>query len=273
MWEREKEIAHEAARAAGAFLADRFGGRNTIMKKGLIDLVTDADLGSEEMILEIISSSFPADTILSEEAGARDQASGRTWIVDPLDGTTNFAHGFPFFAVSIALEEKGDLVLGLVFDPIGEECFEAVKGQGALLNGRPVRVSETDRMTDALLGTGFPYDVHEKPHRVMERFTRMITRAQGVRRPGSAALDLCYVASGRFDGFWEEKLKPWDTAGGALIVKEAGGVVTDFHGNPYSPFGRSILAANRPIHAEMLRILASRETGNDPPKPGPRASG
>ena len=257
MWETELHTAGEAARAAGAILLNMYGRVHQIMKKGVIDLVTEADLAAEKAILDTIRENFPKDNILSEEAGGHRAVSGRTWLVDPLDGTTNFAHGFPFFAVSIALETQEGLVLGVVFDPVADEYFEAVRGKGAFLNGGRIRVSDTQDLGESLLGTGFPYYVHERPEGVMGHFTKMLTRAQGLRRPGAAALDLCYVASGRFDGFWEEDLKPWDTAAGSLLVAEAGGRITTFEGGAHSPYEKSIVAANPFIHGAMLEVLGS----------------
>jgi myo-inositol-1(or 4)-monophosphatase len=177
--------------------------------------------------------------------------------VDPLDGTTNFAHGFPMYAISIALQEKDTIVLGVVLNPVNEEEFRAVRGQGAFLNNEPLRVSKTRSLQDALLATGFPYDIHQDPDHVLLLFRKMILRARGIRRPGSAALDLCYVAAGGFDGFWEEKLHPWDTAAGALIVEEAGGVVTSFSGDAYDPRDKTIVAGNPYVHEAMLEILSS----------------
>jgi len=182
--------------------------------------------------------------ILSEEAGRRDEALHRTWLIDPLDGTTNFAHCFPFFAVSIALEIENEVVLGVVYNPYMNEFFEAAKGKGAYLNGEPLRVSATFSLQESLLATGFPYDIHERPEKVVRLFEKMIVRAQGIRRLGSAALDLCYVAAGRLDGFWEENLKPWDTGAGDIIVREAGGRLTTFWGGPYHPYLNSVVASN-----------------------------
>jgi myo-inositol-1(or 4)-monophosphatase len=255
MWEYERKIAEQACRSAGEILRRRFGRVHRIKKKGTIDLVTEADLEAEKAVLQIIQNSFPRDNILSEEAGQHAEGSPRTWLIDPLDGTTNFTHGFPFFAVSVALEVDGELTVGVVYDPLKNELFEGAKGSGARLNNEPIHVSRITQLGDSLLGTGFSYDVQEKPQRVMERFTRMVVRAQGVRRPGSAALDLCYLAAGRFDGFWEEGLHPWDTAGGAIIVREAGGKVTTFEGEAFSPYQKSIVAANPLIHDDLLSLL------------------
>lgn len=255
MWERELTVAGEAARAAGETLKGMFGRVNQVTKKGEIDLVTEADLQAERCILDIIHNNFPKDNILSEESGRHERTSGRIWLVDPLDGTTNFAHGFPFFAISIALEFEGEIVVGVIYNPHIDEYFEASKGAGAYLNNKRIRVSGTRDLGEALLATGFPYDIHERPQRVMELFQKMVVRAQGVRRPGAATLDLCYVASGRLDGFWEQGLKPWDTAAGTVIVEEAGGILSTFEGRPYAPYEESIVAANPFIHGEMVRVL------------------
>ncbi|MFH1349796.1 MAG: inositol monophosphatase family protein [Pseudomonadota bacterium] len=259
MLEKELNVARRAAREAGKALNFLFGRTIQITKKGEIDLVTEADLQAEKIILGIISHSFPQDSIMTEEAGEYHLLPNRKWIIDPLDGTTNFAHTFPLFAISIALEIKGEVVLGIVTIPYMAECFEAVKGMGALLNEKPIGVSSTKEIGEALLATGFPYDVHEKPDRVMALFKKMIVLSQGVRRPGSAAIDLCYVAAGRFDGFWEEGLKPWDTAAGSIIVKEAGGRVTTYKGKPYSPYQENIIASNPFIHASMLKALGTEQ--------------
>ena len=255
MWERELGAAGRAATAAAKILMDRFGHVSEISKKGEIDLVTEADLMAERSILEIISRDFPGDGILSEEAGVKEEGSHRIWIIDPLDGTTNFVHGFPFFGVSLALESEGKPVLGIVYNPFLDEYFEAVRGAGAFLNKKRIQVSSTIDISACLLATGFPYDIHENPTKIMEIFSRMITRAQGLRRPGSAALDLCYVAAGKFDGFWEQGLKPWDTAAGKLIVEEAGGKVTTFEGTTYTPFNNTIIASNGHIHDALVRIV------------------
>ena len=262
MWEKELTVAWKAARAAGEILNGMFGEVFHITKKGDIDLVTEADLRAEKTILEIIRNHFPEDDILSEEAGRDGRPSDRNWLVDPLDGTINFAHGFPFYAVSIALEVEGEIVVGVVYDPHMDECFKASKGAGALLNNGPIRVSETRDLGNALLATGFPYDIREKSKRTLALLDKMVMRAQGVRRPGAATLDLCYVAAGRLDGFWEEGLKPWDTAAGTVIVREAGGILSTFEGRPYSPYEESVVAANPLLHEEMIRVVKGKVTGN-----------
>ncbi len=255
MWEKEQTVARQAAMKSGRILKDLFGKIDRITKKGEIDLLTEADLQSEKAILYILRGNFPSDSILTEEAGAYDQGSERTWIIDPLDGTTNYAHSFPFFAVSIALQIKDKIVLGLVFNPYLNELFEARKGSGAFLNSHPVNVSNIPKLKEALVATGFPYSVCRNPAPIMDLFKKMVVLSQGVRRPGSAAIDLCYVASGRFDGFWEEGLHPWDTAAGSLIVEEAGGIVSNYAGEAYSPFNKNIVASNPHIYGEMLRTL------------------
>jgi myo-inositol-1(or 4)-monophosphatase len=255
MWEKELATARKAAKTAGKILNDLFGRVNKIVKKGEIDLVTEADLQSEEVIIRTIRHDFPQDSILTEESGSHNRLPDRIWIIDPLDGTTNFTHSFPFFAISIALEIEKQVVLGLVYNPCFGEHFEAVKGKGAFLNNRPIKVSQTRKLKESLLATGFPYHVYKNPQRIMELFEKMIILAQGVRRPGSAAIDLCYVAAGRFDGFWEEGLNPWDTAAGSLIVMEAGGNVTDYQGVPYTPYQNNIIATNSLIYKAMLKGL------------------
>lgn len=255
MFEKELAVAREAAKAAGKILSRMLGNTHHIMKKGEIDLVTEADLAAEKIILEIVDHSFSRDNILSEEAGRRDEASNRTWLIDPLDGTTNYAHRFPFFAVSIALEIENEVVLGVVYNPYMNEFFEAAKGNGAYLNGETLRVSATTTLQESLIATGFPYDVHERSEGVLKLLEKMIVRAQGIRRLGSAALDLCYVAAGRLDGFWEESLKPWDTGAGDIILREAGGRLSTFGGGPYNPYLGSVVASNGLIHDEMVRVL------------------
>jgi len=257
MWEREMAVARQAAQDAGKALLELFGKNTVITKKGDIDLVTEADVRSEKILLDLISRHFPQDSILSEEAGEYRHRPERVWLLDPLDGTTNFAHQFPFFAVSIALEIEKQIALGVVFNPLCGECFHATLGGGAFLNETPISVSRTRTLQDSLLGTGFPYNIHHEPDRVLESFRKFLVRAQGVRRPGSAALDLCYVAAGRLDGFWEEGLKPWDSAAGVAIVKESGGTVTTYEGKPYSPYEKSIIASNPLIHGLVVQALGA----------------
>lgn len=249
--------AIEAARIAGGILTDYartgFGIRH---KQKTIDLVTDADVRSEQAIVEAIAKAFPTHRILAEEKGLHTKSeSPYTWIIDPLDGTTNFAHGFPAYCVSIGLEHQGRTILGVVLDPTRDELFVAEAGVGAAVNGVPLQVSTTPAIDGALLVTGFAYDIRESTRNNLGHFARFALRTQGIRRTGAAALDLCYVAAGRFDGFWEMKLHPWDTAAGALMVQEAGGLVTDFKGDPFSNYRDEIVASNRLIHMAMVEVL------------------
>ena len=247
-------MAHEA----GEILREGYGRRHDPEKKGVIDLVTEYDRRSEAVLLERIAQRFPGHAVLAEESGASGAARVR-WIVDPLDGTTNFAHNYPFFGVSIGVEIDGVLAAGVVHDPVREETFAAARGEGATLNREPIRVSDIARIEDALLVTGFPYDVREHPDRFLEPFRAFLVRAQGVRRDGSAALNACYLACGRFDGFWEMHLSPWDMAAGTLIIEEAGGRVSRFDGSPLRLDGKQILATNAKLHEPMMQVL--KESG------------
>jgi myo-inositol-1(or 4)-monophosphatase len=234
-----------------------WGGTHAPERKGRIDLVTEFDRRSERLLLARIAERFPGHAVLAEESGSHASGtSGVRWLIDPLDGTTNFAHNYPFFAVSVGVEVDGELAAGAVFDPVREEMFAAARGHGATLGDQALRVSGIDRLEDALLVTGFPYDVREHPERVMPAFEAFLGRAQGIRRDGSAALNLCYVAAGRFDGFWEVALSAWDTAAGAIIVREAGGLVTDYRGAAFRLGESSILASNGRVHDAMKRVLA-----------------
>lgn len=250
-------FAIETARAAGQLLLEKFGRKINISKKGDINLVTEADLASEKLIIERVRSYYPKHAILAEESGDAvrlDGANKWKWIIDPLDGTTNFAHGYPCFCVTLALENDGEIVVGVTFDPTRGELFAAERGKGATLNNKPIRVSETERLSEALIVTGFPYDFKQK-----EDFARHLTdfllNSRGVRRDGSAAIDMAYVACGRFDGFWEEGLNPWDVAAGYLLIEEAGGQVTYYNGKKYNIYAPPICASNGLIHGEMLGIL------------------
>jgi myo-inositol-1(or 4)-monophosphatase len=249
-------VAWDAANAAGAMIRESWQQPKTVDYKGAIDLVTSLDRESERRIVEALRKRFPNHSILAEEE--TDQVgtqSSHRWIIDPLDGTTNFAHSYPQFSVSIALECDGEVILGLVYDPLRRECFQAVKGEGATLNGSAIRISEVKELDKALLATGFPYDQRERADFYLSFFKAFMTRSQGIRRNGSAALDLCYVACGRLDGFWELKLRPWDTAAGALIVEEAGGRLSDLSGNKFTIWGEETLASNSAIHDEMVNAL------------------
>jgi myo-inositol-1(or 4)-monophosphatase len=254
-----RDAAITMAREAGAIVREGWGRIHAPERKGAIDLVTEFDRRSEACLLARIAERFPGHAVLAEESGAREGlgADGVRWIVDPLDGTTNFAHNYPFFAVSVGVEAGGRLVAGAVYDPVRDEMFAAAHGAGASMNGERIRVSEIARVGDALLVTGFPYDVRERPRRYLDPFAAFLVRAQGIRRDGSAALNLCYLACGRFDGFWELSLSPWDMAAGALIVREAGGEITRFDGGEFRLDGREILATNGRLHAEMREILVA----------------
>lgn len=229
-------------------------------KKGVIDLVTEIDIEIERSFRVMIAERFPGHDVLGEEFGAGESGSGIPrfcWVLDPIDGTTNYAHGLPIFCSSLAFEVDGEPVVAAIYDPTRHELFTAERGQGAWLNGIPLRVSAAATLIDSLLVTGFHYDVQKDPGTVMDLFAAFISRARAVRRLGSAALDLCYVAAGRFDGFWERRLQPWDVAAGALIVAEAGGEVTAMSGGRYGSREGSVLASNGLIHAQMLEIIAS----------------
>lgn len=252
------DFAIRVAREAGSVLRDNFGKKIEISHKSKIDLVTEVDIASEKLIKELITSHYPKHQILAEEGGeyGSNPSSQYRWIVDPLDGTTNYAHGLPFFCVSIALEKAGEVVCGVVYDPVHDELFAAERGSGATLNGRTIKVSSVAEINRALLVTGFPYDIHTDEFNNINNFIRFIKTAQAIRRLGSAALDLCYVACGRMEGFWELKLKPWDMAAGALIVQEAGGRVTRFDGEAFNPYLNEVLASNGLVHKDMLKVLA-----------------
>ncbi|HZR47836.1 MAG TPA: inositol monophosphatase family protein [Candidatus Manganitrophaceae bacterium] len=250
-----RKIALQASEKAGRILRRGLQGKIEISYKGDLNLVTNIDTGSEKAIVALIGRHFPNHQIIAEEGHGQKEPSPFRWIIDPLDGTTNYAHAFPFFCVSIALEIRGKVALGVVYDPIRKECFFAEKGKGAFLNGKPISVSSVKKLSKSLLVTGFAYDIRTDPSNNFNHFINVSMNAQAVRRTGSAALDLCYVAAGRLDGFWELKLKPWDTAAGSLILREAGGKITDFSGKPYSIYDSEILATNQKIHQEMRQIL------------------
>ena len=251
-----KQTAIKAARLAGAILLDYARGGFRVEHKDTVNLVTDADRQAEQAVVDLLTQTYPAHQILAEERGFQRQTDSLyKWVIDPLDGTTNFAHGFPAYCVSIGLEYRGRPLLGVVFDPTRGELFVGEVGGGAFLNGTPLQVSQTPSLNGALLVTGFAYDIRESEQNNLNHFARFALRAQGIRRTGTAALDLCYVAAGRFDGFWELKLHPWDTAAGALIVVEAGGRVTDFTGGPFSIYGQEILASNGRVHDDMVKVL------------------
>ena len=252
-----ERAAHAAARRGGAFIRSRYGERQQVSFKSEVDQVTSVDREAERLIVDTLLGAFPAHGMVAEESTAQLGRDGYRWYVDPLDGTTNFAHAYPHFAVSIALARDDDFLLGVVYDPLRDETFAAVRGGGARLNGSPIAVSETAVLERALVATGFPYDRRQHARRYLRFWEEVMTRAQDVRRGGSAALDLCYVACGRLDAFWEWKLHPWDTAAGRLIVEEAGGRVTDFSALPHRLTGEETAASNGRVHDALLRALAS----------------
>jgi myo-inositol-1(or 4)-monophosphatase len=259
MFDAPLQSAILAARAGGKELERRFTLPRTIAQKSRpTDLVTDADTAAEAEILAVIRARHPSDAILAEESGATGQSSTtqlqNRWIIDPLDGTTNYAHGVPHFSVSIAYEVSGTLVVGVIYDPMRDELFAAVKGRGATLNAHPIQVSEVHGLKSALLATGFPYWLSERPEHLLSLFGAYVREAQAVRRFGSAALDLAWVAAGRYDGFFELGLKAWDLAAGVLIIEEAGGVVSGVSGEPIDLEAGHVLAANAHLHAPLLAI-------------------
>ncbi len=253
--------AIEAVIHAGDLQMAQFGRDFRIDKKGTIDLVTEVDVAIERMFRDLVAERFPDHVVLGEEMGGSVSIpSGPCWVFDPIDGTTNFAHGLPIFCASLALEIDGVGEVAAVYDPNRKELFTAERGGGAFLNGRPIRVSKAAVLVDALLVTGFPYDVHERVAEIVGLFGAFVGCARAVRRLGSAAIDLCYVAAGRFDGFWESDLKPWDIAGGSLIVTEAGGRVTGMDGGAFSSRGRHVLATNELLHLAMLEVCRRNAT-------------
>ena len=247
-------MALSAAKEAGEVLRKGFGWQHSIRYKGEVDLVTEVDEQAEQVIREILLGAFPAYGLLAEEGGALVGEEDARWIVDPLDGTTNYAHGLPIFCVSIALERSGEVVLGVVHDPMREEIYVAERGGGATLNGEPIRVSDTEELIRALIVTGFPYERSEIPE-ALELFGRFAAITQGMRRLGSAALDLCYVAAGRLDGYFERGIWSWDLAAGNVIVEEAGGKLTNYRGDVLDLAGREIVASNGRLHSAMMRLI------------------
>ena len=251
------QLAVELARRAGGLLLDGAGRATQVRHKGAVDLVTEFDLKSEQFLVEGIRSAFPADAILSEE-GSGSEGEGVRWLVDPLDGTTNFAHGLPIFSISIACVRAEELLLGVIYDPTRKELFHTLAGAGAFLNEAPIRVSATTALDESLLVTGFPYDIRTNPDNNLSYFNTLAVRARAVRRLGSAALDLAYVAAGRLDGYWELRLNPWDWAAGVLLVRESGGRVTTFGRDEKVLDGdATLVATNGQIHDELLAALNS----------------
>jgi myo-inositol-1(or 4)-monophosphatase len=248
-------VAVRACRAAGRIQAAAFGTAPTVEHKGEIDLVTAIDRKSEAAILAVIARAFPRHGVLAEESDPRAGDAEHLWVVDPLDGTTNYSRGFPYFCVSVALARAGRVIVAAVYQPMLGELFTAIRGRGAFLNGKPLRVSAQARLDQAFLATGFPYDIRRSRRTNLDHFAHFATRCLAVRRAGAAALDLAYVAAGRFDGFWELKLRPWDIAAGSLLVEEAGGRITGLSGRPWRLPVRDIVASNGRVHGEMIAVL------------------
>jgi len=257
------KVAVEAARDAGQMLRENLDASREIIYKGEVDLVTNFDNRSQQMIFDRLEKNFPDHDFVAEEGLDQKKGSVYRWIFDPLDGTTNYAHRFPFFSVSVALEFNGQIICGVVYDPMRDETFSGTKGSGAFLNGERIRVSALNDLDKSLLATGFPYDLRESEENNITHFNHFLTRAQAIRRCGSAALDLCYVACGRFDGFWELKLKPWDVAAASLIVQEAGGHLTDFKNKEFSIHSHETLGTNGLIHQQMLDVLRMADRDED----------
>jgi myo-inositol-1(or 4)-monophosphatase len=251
------EFAKRIAREAGSIQREHYEGEFEVRTKStVIDLVTDVDQACERLIVDAIQAERRGDAILAEEGGGSDDPDAEwRWVIDPLDGTTNYTHGYPRFCVSIGIEHRGVATLGVVYDPLLDELFSAVRGRGAMLNDRPLQVSAEARLDHAMLATGFAYNVHRSLEDNLDHFTAFVKSAQAIRRDGSAALNLCYVAAGRFDGFWEIKLHPWDVAAGILIVEEAGGRTSDFSGRQSCVSDPEIVASNAHLHEAMLEIL------------------
>ena len=247
----------ELARTAGALLREGLAQPRELTYKSRADLVTNVDLASERLLVAELRERFPDHAIVAEEGGGQQQGTRYTWLIDPIDGTTNYAHGYPVFSVTLALLDQGELVLGIVYDPLRDECFTAERGKGAWLDGRQLCVSATDQLRGALLSTGFPYHRFTSPDTNIAQFGAMIMQCQGIVRSGSAAIDLAYVAAGRSDGHWELGLKPWDSAAGALLVREAGGRITDWNGRGYDPWNNRVVATNGAIHSGILDTLAA----------------
>lgn len=271
------DLAIAAARDAGTLLRDRLGRRRSIEFKGLVDLVTDADRASEALIAGRVRDAFPDHRILGEEgargtaeaeAGSAGERAPYGWLIDPLDGTTNYAHAYPHFAVSIALERDSVVQLGVVYDPMLDELFVAERGRVATVNGAPLRVSDTDELIRSLIATGFPYDIGQRGETIAI-WNAFLNRCQGTRRDGSAALDLCYVAAGRLDGFWERPLAPWDLGAGSLLVEEAGGCVSGYEEDAFDPYRREVVASNGHLHAAMLAVMGEHFDANPRPPASP----
>lgn len=253
------QLAVELAKASGKIQLAHLGKIKKIEYKGEINLVTEVDKACEQHLIEKIQTLYPDHDILAEEGGGKRTNSEYKWIIDPLDGTTNYAHGYPLFCTSIALEHKSEIILGVVYEPNHDELFTVEKGKGSFLNGKPIHVSPEEKIGRSLLATGFAYDIKKTANTNLDHFEKVLLSAQAVRRDGVAAVDLCYVACGRYDGFWELNLFPWDVAAGYLMVQEAGGAVADFSGKPFSVYAKEILATNGKIHQQMISVLRKND--------------
>ncbi len=249
------EQAVRAAREAGEWIFGRLGSITRVEKKERADFVTSADRYSEDLIIRILKDAFPDHVILAEESPAEHSAGECRWIIDPLDGTTNYIHSFPMFSVSIAYEEQGRVRVGVIFDPMKNELFHAVRGEGAYLNGKRLSVSKPGSLEDCLVATGFPFKQRHRIEAYLASFKDVFLRVSDIRRAGSAALDLAYVAAGRVDGFWEIGLQPWDVAAGSLLIHEAGGFMSDFSGTSSGIWEGNVLAGSRPVHAELQKLV------------------
>ena len=252
------KVATRAALKAGKYIEKSLGKVKSVHYKGEINVVTNVDKKAEKIIVHAIKKAYPSHNFLAEENSYPRKKSDFTWVIDPLDGTTNFLHGFPVFCVSVALAFKNKVIAGAIYDPIRNELFYAEKGMGAFLNGKKISVSNVKKLKKSLLATGFAYDVRKEADNNIDNFARFLKKAQAVRRAGSAAIDLCYVACGRFDGFWERGLHPWDIAAASLMVNEAGGKITGFTGSKFSIFDKEILASNSKIHSQMTKVFPRR---------------
>ncbi|MBU0551994.1 inositol monophosphatase [Myxococcota bacterium] len=257
----ELGVARQIAESAGRLIAAAWDQGRAVSFKGEVDLVTEIDLAAEALIVEGLSRACPQDRIVAEEGGGRREAAARTWYVDPLDGTTNFAHGFPQLCVSIALVDATGVALGVVHEPLRRWTFYATRGGGAFRDGAPLKVSQTPRLEGALLATGFPYDRRQNPDNNVDRLAAFLKRGQGIRRAGSAALDLAFTAAGWLDGYWEDRLSPWDLAAGLCLVQEAGGRATGWGGAPPDLLKGALIASNGHIHEEMLQVIADVQRG------------
>jgi len=254
------DIALEAAHIAGSIIKDNFNKKIEVNYKGRINLVTNVDREAEKAVVETILKYYPKHNILTEETEhAQDASQSFRWVIDPLDGTTNYVHGFPFVCVSIALQKNDESIVGVVYNPILDELFYAEKGKGCFRNQVPISVSDNTDFSKSLLATGFPYDMLNEERNNIRNLSKVIKKCRGIRRPGAAALDMCYVACGIFDGYWELELFPWDTAAGLIIVEEAGGKVTKFDGSEYSIFDKEIVVSNGKVHGEILSELGEEE--------------